>query len=408
MKIKKLTKRKTKPHLYRLVSKAVLVGRRRRAAYARKLEKFNFRAEHVLILCALLLVLAAILLIKPWQPESDLNYGDDGLSSLISRDIRRDLLATRHKLGELEDEQTKSGVKAVSDETAQASLTAIQVDLNMSNLKKARRDLKKLESEVAVWRGQYALVLAAKQQADAQALAAAKIAGQSTGVASGVRNSNEYLQVPILIYHDTPGDFENQLQNLLAKGYHAIDLDAFVNASHGGALPSKPVVITFDDGFADQMRAFSILQKYSMKAIYYIIDGGPASNWCIGAGRQYGLASQPPSGCGDQYLSWNQIRELDASGLITIAAHTINHRNLAALSAEDQRYEIVSGKAQLEAELGHAVRHFAYPYGGYNSTTLAIVQQAGFATAVSTIPGLQQSKSDLFTLRRVRTAYGLP
>jgi peptidoglycan/xylan/chitin deacetylase (PgdA/CDA1 family) len=173
-------------------------------------------------------------------------------------------------------------------------------------------------------------------------------------------------------------------------------------------LPAKPVIITFDDGFADQMQAFALLKAYQMKATFYIIDGGPGSQWCIGAGRRYNDPSQPPSGCGDAYLTWDQVRQLDASGLITIGSHTIDHPDLPTETAAQQEAEIAGGKAELEAEIGHKVTDFAYPYGDYNQTTINIVKAAGFLTAVTTTPGTLQPPSSRYTLDRIRSTYDLP
>jgi peptidoglycan/xylan/chitin deacetylase (PgdA/CDA1 family) len=117
---------------------------------------------------------------------------------------------------------------------------------------------------------------------------------------------------------------------------------------------------------------------------------------------------QPPNGCGDAYLTWDQVRDMDHSGLITIAGHTINHRNLATLSSQDQRLEIITGKQQLEAQLGHSVRHFAYPYGAYNPTSVALAREAGYITAVTTVAGTFQPFGADFSLVRVRDALMLP
>jgi peptidoglycan/xylan/chitin deacetylase (PgdA/CDA1 family) len=214
--------------------------------------------------------------------------------------------------------------------------------------------------------------------------------------------------LPVLFYHFTPPDFEQQLKYLQGRGYMVIDMDQAMAGMRGEWLPPKPVVITFDDGFEDQMQAAEILKQFHMKATFYIIDGGPASNWCIGAGRQYHLESQPPEGCGDAYLTWDQVRALDRSGLITIGGHTINHPNLAAETRDEQWHEISDGKIQLEKQLGHAVKHFAYPYGSYDSSTVRLVRQAGYKTAVTTQPEQYQGAGSVYTLGRTRDAFELP
>ncbi|HSH31454.1 MAG TPA: polysaccharide deacetylase family protein, partial [Candidatus Saccharimonadales bacterium] len=185
--------------------------------------------------------------------------------------------------------------------------------------------------------------------------------------------------------------------------YHAIDFDQLTLAlKHGAPLPPKPVIITFDDGFANQLRGFELLQKYQTKATFYIVTGGEGSRYCIGANRRAGLP------CGDAYLNWDEIRRLDSSGLVTIGAHTIDHVALASRSAAEQQRQIIGSKTEIEAQLGHPIRHFAYPAGSYNADVMTAVRAAGFATAVTTRPGTTQAADKLYELTRVRSAYTLP
>ncbi|MDB5178586.1 MAG: putative polysaccharide deacetylase [Patescibacteria group bacterium] len=376
----------------------------------KRLRQKIYRKELLLLFSAALLLLIGVLtrMTKPLDDSSIANTADITVRSSISKDIRGKLLAARDQIRTLEDAQAKAGVSAVPDAMVQAEISAVSLDLQGQKLKKAHKDLDHLRSHIPGWQKQVADAITQKQRQEAAQQAAAQQA-QQRAAAAGTAPGQPYWQIPILIYHDTPADFESQLQTLVAKGYHAIDLDQLHSAiTAGGPLPGKPVVITFDDGFSDQMTAFSLLKKYGMKATFYIINAGDASNWCIGAGRQYGLPTQPAGGCGDQYMSWDQVRELDRSGLITIGSHTLDHLSLPSLPLDQERLEIIQAKAELEAQLGHAVRHFAYPYGSYNATTIAIVQGAGFLTAVSTIPGTVQTKSNLYSLHRVRNAYLLP
>ena len=216
------------------------------------------------------------------------------------------------------------------------------------------------------------------------------------------------LNVAIVMYHKTPADFDAQLAHLEQTGYSVVTLDQVAAAMVGGtALPAKAAVITFDDGYTDQLNAFAALQRHNMKATFYIINGGEASGWCIGAGRN----DHPHADCGDDYLSWDQIRALDRTGLITIGAHTLNHPcaspTLNTASAARLHQEIAGSKAGLEQELGHPVTNFAYPCGIYNQTVINEVRADGFATAVTTIPGVWQAAGQPYTLRRIRDTWQL-
>jgi len=212
-------------------------------------------------------------------------------------------------------------------------------------------------------------------------------------------------RVPILMYHyisanpHWPGDpirtrlsvlprqFAAQLAYLQRAGYTTITLDDLVAALHGeSTLPKQPVILTFDDGYTDfYTNAYPLLQQYSAKATIYII-------------------SQKVDTPG--YLTWDQLRELAASPLITIGAHTRTHPMLATLKAEQSWDELAGSKTDLENALGVTVRHLAYPSGNYNELTMQQVNEIGFTTAVTTQAGLVHRADQLFTLHRVRVNGG--
>jgi len=294
--------------------------------------------------------------------------------------------------------QTSAGLEVANPTTIETEISQIETDLRQSKFHQASSSTNSLSTNLTTW-----------QKSLNDQLSAAKLRQASTPKLSTISATlNRQYQVPILIYHKPPTDFEQQLQVLRQRNYTTITFAQLTAAFNGASLPPKPVIITFDDGFADQMSAFALLEEYKMKATFFIIDGGAGSNWCIGANRRYNDPSQPPGGCGDAYLSWDQVRQLDASGLITIGSHTIDHPDLASETAEQQSAEIIGGKTELEQEIGHKVYDFAYPYGDYNSTTISIVQQAGFTDAVTTAPGTLQSAANRYTMPRIRATYDLP
>jgi peptidoglycan/xylan/chitin deacetylase (PgdA/CDA1 family) len=303
-------------------------------------------------------------------------------------DIKKGLLMADRNVRSFEKQQQLSQSQLVSNQALTNMLSQARLDAANGDFDLARDDLKSIQTSL-----------------DNLNL---ELAGGSGSATAAVTAASGSVLLPILIYHYTPPDFEQQLQYLVAHNYNVIDMRQALAGLEGEPLPPKPIVITFDDGYENQMQAFELLKKYNMKATFYIINGGVESRWCIGAGRRYHDPLQPPTGCGDAYLTWSQVRTLDKSGLITIGGHTIDHENLATLSPSDQQFEIDASKAGIEAELGHPIYDFAYPYGAYNATTISLVQQAGYLTAVSTDPGDYQSLSNEYTLNRIRTVYGLP
>ncbi len=208
--------------------------------------------------------------------------------------------------------------------------------------------------------------------------------------------------IPILIYHKTPSNFAQQLDNLVSKGYTTISMNQLADYFDGiDTIPNKPVIITFDDGFSDQFHALDQLRLRNMKATLYMIIGGPKSLGCIGITRSN-------FSCGDDYMNWTQLKQLAQSNSIEIAAHTLNHPNLTSLTPEEQMTEISESKKILETELGKPITSLAYPYGRFNNTTVDLAKKAGFRTAVTTVDGYIQSSQNRLSLMRVRSALTLP
>lgn len=218
-------------------------------------------------------------------------------------------------------------------------------------------------------------------------------------------NFGRSVRVPILMYHyiggnpnpadltrnilsTTPDKFDEQMGYLASRGYTPITFDTMYAALyHGSALPAKPIILTFDDGYIDfYINAFPILKKYNFHAVSFIPTG------LIG---------------GSYYMNWSQIQELQASGLISFEAHTINHVNLPLLSAEKQQYQITKSKRDLEAHLGVPVNFFAYPYGTSNASTWNLVKQAGFLGAVGTWYGTTETEGTQYDWPRIRINGGI-
>lgn len=106
----------------------------------------------------------------------------------------------------------------------------------------------------------------------------------------------------------------------------------------------------------------------------------------------------------NQFMTVEQLRRLTDDGLIAAGAHTMTHPNLASLSSQEQREEIVGGRRQLEEMTGHKVTSFAYPYGGrehYTRETVQIIKEQGFACACSNFEGKVWCASDRYQLPRI-------
>lgn len=207
------------------------------------------------------------------------------------------------------------------------------------------------------------------------------------------------VKVPIIIYHSvrpyiqgesilqdrfdvTPEFFEQQLVYLRDNGYTTIGPDELAaNIKQGTTtLSRKPVMLTFDDGWENQYKyAFPLLKKYKMKATFYVY-------------------TKPIDAHRTSYLSWDQLREMDAAGMI-IGSHTLSHALLKHSSSADIHNEIFESKKILERELEKPILNFAQPFGYSTPEIEAAIKDAGYATGRGTHKGVLHSSTDLFNLQ---------
>lgn len=156
----------------------------------------------------------------------------------------------------------------------------------------------------------------------------------------------------------SPQKFEKDLQQIKKGGLTPITLDQFNDEIE------NPVILTFDDGYVDfYINAYPLLKKYNFKATQFI----------------------PTGFIGDSgYLTWEMIRDMQKSSLISFQSHTASHPYLPFLSYSDVFQEFKLSKAKLETNLGEPVNFVAYPYGASNILVEIAAQAAGYKAALST------------------------
>lgn len=207
--------------------------------------------------------------------------------------------------------------------------------------------------------------------------------------------------VPVLMYHHVgdpgPGadairrdlsvstaNFESQLRYLVEHGYESISLEALVmHLQVGLPLPSKPVVLTFDDGFKDQYsNAYPLLRKYGFVGTFFVIT-------CFADEKR------------PEYMSWSEIELLHAAGM-EIGSHSYTHPCLRDKSFEYIVWQVLGSKEAIEARIQKPVRFFSYPSGQYDQLVMEVLSSAGYWAAVTVEPGSLQSSERFFELKRVR------
>ena len=204
--------------------------------------------------------------------------------------------------------------------------------------------------------------------------------------------------VPVLMYHEianppagaahpdlyvAPAEFAEQMTYLIKHGYHAVTLQQVWDFWHGDAtLPSKPVVISFDDGDTpDFTIAAPLLNEIHWPGTLNLIVGK----------KQLRLKPEI-------------VRALIAAGW-EIDSHTVGHTDLPGLPASQLRFELTQSRARLHKLYGVPVNFFCYPSGRFDDAAVAAVEAAGYLGATTTRYGLARPSSP-YLMRRVRVSGG--
>jgi peptidoglycan/xylan/chitin deacetylase (PgdA/CDA1 family) len=209
------------------------------------------------------------------------------------------------------------------------------------------------------------------------------------------------VKVPILMYHyisDPPEDadiyredlsvapaaFREQLQYLADNGYTSIDLyDLALAVTRRQALPPKPVILSFDDGYVDNYtNAFPLLQEFGFTGTFFIITAF--------------VDNQNPA-----YMSWPMISEMAAAGM-RIESHSKSHPDLSEANRDELIWQILGSQETIAAHIGYTPRFFCYPGGRYSKETVAMLQELDFWGAVTTAGGNLHTYEDRYEWSRVR------
>ena len=235
----------------------------------------------------------------------------------------------------------------------------------------------------------------------------------------------EPIYLPIIMYHQismkpsklgtyviSAEEFENDLKLFKEQGFTAItvgDLLKFVTKK--GALPVKPIMLTFDDGYeSDYVYALPLLQKYGMKAIFSVV------------GQFIDEFSEPDVIKNIDYamLSWDEIKAMYESGMAdfqnhSYGLHKIDRRNgaLPRRFEDDAEYQNLINKdlGQLNAKymehIGREPEAFTCPFGAYNDRLKEAVRKAGFPVIFTSYQEMNVLSGDpeelLFLKRYLRT-----
>ena len=180
----------------------------------------------------------------------------------------------------------------------------------------------------------------------------------------------------------SPTAFDAQLRWLSERGWHFAKMSDLRNPK---ALPDKTVVLTFDDGYSDNLEnADPIMARYGACATLYLVEDRFDRDWSTSKKAHHDSGELMR----ESKLSDDQIRQMLQSGRWELGGHTRTHANLSVLDDAARRTEIAEALQSLGDNFGVELDSFAYPFGIYSALDVAMAGEAGFDTAVTTEEGI--------------------
>ncbi|MBP2371504.1 polysaccharide deacetylase family protein [Pseudonocardia parietis] len=212
--------------------------------------------------------------------------------------------------------------------------------------------------------------------------------------------------VPILMYHSVkedppattrnlsvrPEQLRSHLQFLRENGFTGLTFADLCNRARRDAcdMPERPIVLTFDDGYADvHEEALPLLAEHGFPATVFVTTGWLRDSGMEAAGRPL-----------DRMMAWTQVRELADAGL-EVAAHSHSHPELDQLSDRALRAELIHGRSLLEDRLGIEVPSLAYPFGYSSRRVRDATAEAGYQQAAAVMNAVAERDADPFAVPRL-------
>ncbi len=212
--------------------------------------------------------------------------------------------------------------------------------------------------------------------------------------------------VPVLMYHRvsdkgpaaldrwrvSPETFREQMRRLRSLGCHAVtSQDLIRHRNRGEPLPGRPVLISFDDGYADFARhAWPILQRCDLTAEVFVVTDH------VGAAAQWDAAAGPPA----KLMNWSVLRRISAEG-VHFGSHMAGHARARELSTDTLLAEAVRSRAILQQELQTPIRSIAAPYGDIDDRFLWAVEKAGYRINFTTDEGAADIRGHPYRMPRI-------
>jgi peptidoglycan/xylan/chitin deacetylase (PgdA/CDA1 family) len=189
-----------------------------------------------------------------------------------------------------------------------------------------------------------------------------------------------------------PGRFAAHIDYLLDSGYSFIGESEFLRVLDGERPPgSKEILLTFDDGYRDlALNAAPVLRDRGIPALIFIVTS------YIGRDNDWELR-----------LPWRRSRHLDVDEMkilsdsqFSFGSHTMTHRDLTKLAAEELKEELAGSREYLCSMLGADIKTLSYPFGRADRRVREAAEKAGYSAAFSICPPAGDPRVERFMLRR--------
>ena len=229
-----------------------------------------------------------------------------------------------------------------------------------------------------------------------------------------------YNSIPVVMYHHiaptdrdlnvSPEIFESHLQTLYNKGWKTLSGEEFLFfLQHKKEKPRKCVLLTFDDGFADNyVYAYPLLKKYNMKAMLFVatdfiedaeIKRDPFVPRTHSDAWKLAFTEQRP----EVMCTWKELEEMDKSGTFDIQSHGMSHKTPYYIQqkqyAELER-DLSGGRTLLEKRLSKKILHFAWPVGCFDEEAIKTAEKTGYKALYTTDRGAN-TRQNLNILKRL-------
>ena len=189
----------------------------------------------------------------------------------------------------------------------------------------------------------------------------------------------------------SPERFERQLWTLRRLGLRGVSMSEGLARLHS-ATARGCVVLTFDDGYADTLStAAPLMKRYGFSATCYVVSSA------VGSYNRWDAEHLQET---KALMSREQIEQWLAAGM-EVGSHSCSHARLRELPQDAAQYEIAESRATLRRMFGGTVEHFAYPFGNFAAETVELVRRAGYASAVTVVPGVARACDDPLRLPRM-------